>query len=235
MTTCRYGETTKNTYSSTGGTTKFVYDGADVVRDLDGSGATTADYLNGPGIDNKLRQTSGGTAAYYLDDHLGTTRALADASGNVASSLGYDSYGNLTSGSASTRYTYTGREIDGKKVYGHMDYGKKDPSLGWRFTDAWLSMAGSADRGIPNGMPVDEWGIRVEGCNPAGSSGIFAVLWKGDKVWVDVHTDADGVWLTLNDGAIQWNRSALLRGRIEIADLKERVRKLEAIAAGIDL
>jgi len=36
--------------------------------------------------------------------------------------------------------------IDGKKVYGHADYGKKDPSLGWRFTDAWLSMAGNATR-----------------------------------------------------------------------------------------
>ncbi|NKB99805.1 MAG: extracellular solute-binding protein [Pseudomonadales bacterium] len=61
-------------------------------------------------------------------------------------------------------------EIDGVKVYGHMDYGKKDPSLGWRFTDAWLSMAGAGDKGIPNGLPVDEWGIRVEGCRPAGSS-----------------------------------------------------------------
>ena len=57
---------------------------------------------------------------------------------------------------------FTGREIDGKKVFGHMDYGKKDPSLGWRFTDAWLSMAGNGDKGIPNGLPVDEWGIRVD-------------------------------------------------------------------------
>ena len=61
-------------------------------------------------------------------------------------------------------------EIDGQKVYGHMDYGKKDPSLGWRFTDAWLSMAGAGDKGIPNGLPVDEWGIRVEQCRPVGSS-----------------------------------------------------------------
>jgi glycerol transport system substrate-binding protein len=60
--------------------------------------------------------------------------------------------------------------IDGVKVYGHMDYGKKDPSLGWRFTDAWLSMAGSGDKGSPNGLPVDEWGIRVEDCVPVGSS-----------------------------------------------------------------
>jgi glycerol transport system substrate-binding protein len=60
--------------------------------------------------------------------------------------------------------------IDGNRVYGHMDYGKRDPSLGWRFTDAWLSMAGNGDPGIPNGLPVDDWGIRVEDCRPVGSS-----------------------------------------------------------------
>jgi len=67
---------------------------------------------------------------------------------------------------------FTGRDIGGKKVYGHMDYGKKDPSLGWRFTDAWLSMAGNGDKtnGGPNGLPVDEWGIRVdENSRPVGS------------------------------------------------------------------
>ncbi len=64
------------------------------------------------------------------------------------------------------------KTIDGKPIYGHMDYGKKDPSLGWRFTDAWLSMAGTADIGIPNGKPVDEWGIRAsaDGCTPLGAS-----------------------------------------------------------------
>ena len=47
---------------------------------------------------------------------------------------------------------------------------KKLQTLGWRFTDAWFSMAGTGDKGIPNGLPVDEWGIRVNGCRPAGSS-----------------------------------------------------------------
>ncbi len=56
---------------------------------------------------------------------------------------------------------FTGREINGQTVYGHMDYGRRDPSLGWRFTDAWMSMAGMGDIGEPNGLPVDEWGIRV--------------------------------------------------------------------------
>ena len=60
--------------------------------------------------------------------------------------------------------------IDGQQVYGHMDYGKKDVSLGWRFTDAWMSIAGVGSTGLPNGIPVDEWGIRVDECRPVGSS-----------------------------------------------------------------
>jgi glycerol transport system substrate-binding protein len=69
-------------------------------------------------------------------------------------------------------FTEDVKEIDGVKIYGHMDYGKRAPDLGWRMTDAWLSMAGEADVGQPNGRPVDEWGIRMEkdSCNPVGAS-----------------------------------------------------------------
>ncbi|MGB3409197.1 MAG: ABC transporter substrate-binding protein [Jannaschia sp.] len=69
---------------------------------------------------------------------------------------------------------FTGRDlsrlgVEGE-VFGNMDYGKKDPSLGWRYTDAWMSMAGMGDVGEPNGIPVDEWGIRVnENSQPVGS------------------------------------------------------------------
>ena len=64
------------------------------------------------------------------------------------------------------------KEIDGVRVYGHMDYGKRAPDLGWRMTDAWLSMAGTGSPGEPNGIPLDEWGIRMEAgtCNPVGAS-----------------------------------------------------------------
>ena len=64
------------------------------------------------------------------------------------------------------------KKIDGVQIYGHMDYGKRAPDLGWRMTDAWLSMAGAGDVGKPNGIPVDEWGIRMEkgSCNPVGAS-----------------------------------------------------------------
>ncbi|MBE0489273.1 MAG: carbohydrate ABC transporter substrate-binding protein [Halomonas sp.] len=62
-------------------------------------------------------------------------------------------------------------EIDGTRVYGHMDYGRRDPSLGWRFHDSWLSMAGMGSPGVPFGNPVDDWGIRVdEESRPVGAS-----------------------------------------------------------------
>ena len=64
------------------------------------------------------------------------------------------------------------KNIDGVDIFGHMDYGKRAPDLGWRMTDAWLSMAGAGSPGEPNGIPIDEWGIRMEAgsCNPSGAS-----------------------------------------------------------------
>ena len=69
-------------------------------------------------------------------------------------------------------FTNDVKEIDGVPIYGHMDYGKRAPDLGWRMTDAWLSMAGAGSIGEPNGVPIDEWGIRMEAgsCNPVGAS-----------------------------------------------------------------
>ncbi len=69
-------------------------------------------------------------------------------------------------------FTEDVKTIDGVRIYGHMDYGKRAPDLGWRMTDAWLSMAGMSSKGLPNGIPVDEWGIRMEKgtCNPVGAS-----------------------------------------------------------------
>lgn len=100
------------------------------------------------------------------------------------------------------------KTIDGKRVYGHMDYGKKDPSLGWRFTDAWFSMAGEGDKGLPNGLPVDEWGIRVKDCHPVGSSvsrggatnGPAAVYATQKYVdWLDKYAPPDAHGMTFSE------------------------------------
>lgn len=76
------------------------------------SDGTTVDYLNGPGVDNKLRQTSATTGSlYFIQDHLGSTVALTNASGTVVERLQYEASGDST-GSGLTRYGYSGRERD---------------------------------------------------------------------------------------------------------------------------
>jgi RHS repeat-associated protein len=96
----------------TGGTenTKFTYDGLDVL--VDDNAGTLTKYLNGPGIDNKLRATTGSTTSYFLADHLGSTNGLADSTGAVTASNSYDSFGNPSNTSFPSRYQFTGRELD---------------------------------------------------------------------------------------------------------------------------
>ena len=82
--------------------------------------------------------------------------------------LNWSAYEDIAEFFTGRDMSYAGGPSDG--VFGNMDYGKKDPSLGWRYTDAWMSMAGMGDKGEPNGLPVDEWGIRVnENSQPVGS------------------------------------------------------------------
>ena len=67
-------------------------------------------------------------------------------------------------------FTNDVKEIGGVRVYGHMDYGKKDTSLGPRFTDGGCRWPALATRACRTELPVDGWGIRIEGCRPVGSS-----------------------------------------------------------------
>lgn len=101
----------RNSSAASGITTNFLYDGLDVVLDK-GSDNSAVDYLNGPGVDNKLRQASAATGSlYFHQDHLGSTSALTDINSNVAERGQYESFGDGVSSSL-TRYGYTGRERD---------------------------------------------------------------------------------------------------------------------------
>ncbi|EIE50764.1 ABC sugar (glycerol) transporter, periplasmic binding protein [Citreicella sp. 357] len=108
---------------------------------------------------------------------------------------------------------FTGRDLShldvNGDVYGSMDYGKKDPSLGWRYTDAWMSMAGMGDKGEPNGLPVDEWGIRVnEQSQPVGScvarggatnapAAVYAIT--KSKEWLEKHSPPAAASMTFSE------------------------------------
>ena len=97
--------------STNGVTTQFLHDGDEVVQESR-SDQTGVDYVNGPGIDYKLRQSSAATGSlYFLNDHLGSTKALTNAAGSVVEQRQYDAFGS-SAGSSLTRYGFTGRDSD---------------------------------------------------------------------------------------------------------------------------
>jgi RHS repeat-associated protein len=112
-----------------GVTTNFIYDGTDIVQDVS-SDNNRVDYLNGPDIDDKLRQTSAGAGAlYFLQDHQSSTRTLTNASGGVVEQLQYEAFG-ASAGSSLTRYGFTGRERDESTGLMHYRARWYDPNQG---------------------------------------------------------------------------------------------------------
>src|SRR5207244_12862348 len=127
---------------SSGVSTNFIYDGQEVVKDINSDGSTV-EYLNGPGSDNKIRQqgSSHSSTYYFSQDHLGSTTALTATNGKLVEQISYDAYGN-GAGSTHTRYDYTGRERDpdtGLLYYRARFY---DPQLGRFISEDPMGLAG---------------------------------------------------------------------------------------------
>ncbi len=131
----------RNGRTAGGLSTSFLYDGQDVALDK-GAGGNAIDYLNGPGMDNLLRQSSTGPGSlYFLQDHLSSTIALANANGILVERPQYDATG-ISAGSSLTRYEYTGREKD--NITGGIFYRARwyDPALGNFLSEDPIGWAG---------------------------------------------------------------------------------------------
>ncbi len=168
---------------SSGISTNFVYDGQDVVKDINSDGSTV-EYLNGPGIDNKIRQkgSSTSTTYYFSQDHLGSPTALTGTTGKLVERITYDAYGN-SAGSTRTRYGFTGRERDlltGLLYYRARFY---DPQLGRFISEDPIGLAGGINSFAyvgnnpvlyrdPSGLCPQDTG---QGLNPV----------EGEKRWND--------------------------------------------------
>lgn len=133
----------------TGISTSFVCDGQDVLKDLNIDGSTVS-YLNGPGIDNKLRlidsrlSTTG--PLYFLQDQLGSTTALTNSLGVAVSQINYDSFGNPNGGANLTRYTYTGREYDADTGLYYYRARWYDPKVGRFISEDPIGVAGGINQ-----------------------------------------------------------------------------------------
>lgn len=111
----RYDALGRRSRKSINGTqTDFAYDGRDPVQELS-SATALATILTGLGIDEYLTRTDGAGQRGFLTDALGSTVALTDPTGTVATSYTYEPFGATTLSGATTTnsFEYTGRENDG--------------------------------------------------------------------------------------------------------------------------
>jgi RHS repeat-associated protein len=95
-------------------TSAFLYDGADLLETVNGSGSEVASYTQGLGVDELLAMQRSGTADYFEADGLGSITSLSGSAGALANTYTYDSFGNTTTSTGTVRnyFQYTAREFD---------------------------------------------------------------------------------------------------------------------------
>jgi RHS repeat-associated protein len=96
------------------GTTNYLYDGRNLLEELDASGNVLARYSDSKSIDDPLSEIRATTTSYYEQDGLGSVASLSNAAGALAQTYTFDSFGNQTAstGTLTNPFRYTGREFD---------------------------------------------------------------------------------------------------------------------------
>jgi RHS repeat-associated protein len=130
---------------SGGTTTNYLLDDQEELAELDGAGNVLRRYIPGPSIDDRIAVAEGSSTTapvrtYFHVNHEGSVQAMTDAAGNASGcaagvlcqQLGYDDYGNLSSGSSGTGepYRFTGRRFDAETGMYYYRARYYSPSLG---------------------------------------------------------------------------------------------------------
>ena len=100
--------------SSPLGTTNYLYDGMNVVEEVDNAGNLLARYTQSGLIDEPLGMLRSGVTSYYQADGLSSTSSLSNSVGTLANTYTYDSFGKLiaSTGAITNPFQFTGREFD---------------------------------------------------------------------------------------------------------------------------
>jgi len=92
------------------GSTRFLYDGQQVVGEYDTSGGLLRRYVPGLGLDNVVTayEGSGYDRRWLLSDERGSVVSITDGSANALTTNTYDEYGQPGAGNGG-RFQYTGQ------------------------------------------------------------------------------------------------------------------------------
>ena len=94
-------------------TTRFLYDGVDLIGEYDGSNVVQRRYVHGPGMDNPIVWYEGSaisntTRRFLMSDERGSVVSVTDSAGATIHINAYDEYGIPAPGNIE-RFGYTGQ------------------------------------------------------------------------------------------------------------------------------
>ena len=111
-TTLSYDPANRLYQTAGGSTTRFGYDGGNMIGEYNGSNSLQRRYVFGPGSDEpfvQYEETGTSTRRWFHADERGSVVAVSDASGDVVTAVTrYDEYGNVQ-GTLTGRFGYTGQ------------------------------------------------------------------------------------------------------------------------------
>tara|TARA_R110000868_G_C10965232_1_gene769025 strand:- start:395 stop:3016 length:2622 start_codon:yes stop_codon:yes gene_type:complete len=102
-----------NTTSSGGVTTRFLYDGDELVGEYDGAGTMLRRYVHGPNTDEPILWYEGSSMSprrVLRADHQGSIVSVAESAGTSIAVNSYDEWGNPAPGNLG-RFAYTGQIV----------------------------------------------------------------------------------------------------------------------------
>jgi RHS repeat-associated protein len=120
------------TQGSTTTTTNYLYDGENLLEELDSAGNVLARYTQEMRWDGPLSTLRGGLTSYYEQDGLNSVSSLSNSSGTLAQTYIYDSYGKVTAftGNLTNSFQFTGREFDAETGIEHYRARYYDSTVG---------------------------------------------------------------------------------------------------------
>lgn len=175
---------------SASATTIYAYDGDNIVEETDASGTAVARYAMGLSIDEPLAQLRSGATHYYSADGLGSITSLTNASGAVAASYTYDTFGNLaaSAGSVVNPFRYTAREWDSETaLYYHRARYHNHRAGRFVSEDPIRFLGGSNFYIYAHNNPIvlsDPSGLKVQICTRAGFREVFPAGGIGNHVYL---------------------------------------------------
>ncbi len=94
--------------------TQFLYDGLDIIQQLEPQGTTTG-YLRSPAIDEMLGLTNRGGSFFAIADALGSVLVVTDIAGSPVTEYTYESFGatTVTNSGFANPFQFADRENDG--------------------------------------------------------------------------------------------------------------------------